>query len=225
MNHKRHYDLLIERARDRPLSGYSENHHVIPRCVGGSNAPENLVCLTAEEHYVAHQLLVFMYPGNHKILWAASNMTGKNRLMQRPNNKMYSWIRKRLAEQSRKRNTGYKHTDECRARMSASHLGVKLGPRSAETKAKMSAAAKGRAKSPEHCAAISRAHTGRVHGPHTAESRKRMSVAQKLACKTRDHSWMADQEYKEARRAQMKQVWALRRNGEIPMPNHYKLEA
>jgi len=37
VNHQRHYDKLIERARTRPLlEDYFEFHHVIPRCVSAS---------------------------------------------------------------------------------------------------------------------------------------------------------------------------------------------
>ena len=39
--------------------GY-QTHHIIPRCVGGSNDPENLVVLTYKEHRVCHCLLIKM---------------------------------------------------------------------------------------------------------------------------------------------------------------------
>jgi len=52
------YEQLIAKARDRaPIIGYTENHHVIPRSLGGDNTKKNLVKLTAREHYVAHALL------------------------------------------------------------------------------------------------------------------------------------------------------------------------
>ena len=62
MNYSAHYDRLIARARSQTLVGYHEQHHVVPKCMGGGNELANLVNLTAEEHYVAHQLLVKMYP-------------------------------------------------------------------------------------------------------------------------------------------------------------------
>ena len=37
MNYFDHYDRLIARARTRVLEGYRERHHVLPRCMGGSN--------------------------------------------------------------------------------------------------------------------------------------------------------------------------------------------
>lgn len=93
MNYKRIYDSLIEKGKSRNLTGYCEKHHIIPRCLGGSNDKNNLVKLTAEEHYVAHQLLVKIYPKNHKLAKAVSMM-----IPNRPNNKMYGWIRKKLSQ-------------------------------------------------------------------------------------------------------------------------------
>jgi hypothetical protein len=75
MDYKKHYDLLIERAITRLLEGYGEKHHIVPRCMGGTDDATNLVVLTAEEHYVAHQLLIKIYPDNHKLIFAAHRMT------------------------------------------------------------------------------------------------------------------------------------------------------
>ena len=53
------YFKLISHARKRTLTnGYSEMHHVIPKCMGGNNDSTNLVKLTAREHLVAHKILV-----------------------------------------------------------------------------------------------------------------------------------------------------------------------
>lgn len=61
MDYARIYnELIIKRKRDGVI-GYSEKHHIIPRCVGGTDDSTNLVRLTAREHYVAHSLLVYMY--------------------------------------------------------------------------------------------------------------------------------------------------------------------
>jgi hypothetical protein len=93
MNYKKIYDSLINRGKNRIMFEYGEKHHIIPRCLGGSNDKSNLVKLTAEEHYVAHQLLVKIYPNNPSLVKAASMM-----IPNRPNNKMYGWIRKRVSE-------------------------------------------------------------------------------------------------------------------------------
>jgi hypothetical protein len=52
------YEDLVAKAKDRPLlDGYVEHHHVVPVSLGGSNEPENIITLTAREHYIAHLLL------------------------------------------------------------------------------------------------------------------------------------------------------------------------
>ena len=97
MNYKLHYQKLIERANNRLLTGvYIEKHHIIPKCMGGSDSDDNLVKLTAEEHFVAHQLLVKIYPINKRLLSALSKMCSSSSKNKRTN-KWYGWIRKRYA--------------------------------------------------------------------------------------------------------------------------------
>lgn len=43
---------------------YYESHHIIPRCVGGTNDKTNLVLLTAREHFICHFLLIRMVNRN-----------------------------------------------------------------------------------------------------------------------------------------------------------------
>lgn len=93
MNYKKIYEDLVNKGKFRTLSGYKESHHIVPRCLGGSNDKENLVELTPEEHYLAHQLLVKVYPGNHKLVKAAAMM-----IPNRPSNKMYGWLRRKFSE-------------------------------------------------------------------------------------------------------------------------------
>ena len=92
MNYSKIYNQLIERAKTRILEGYSEKHHIIPKCLGGSNNSENLVKLTPEEHYVAHQLLVKIYPDKPKLVFAAHKMC-----QGRPGNKLYGWLRRKYS--------------------------------------------------------------------------------------------------------------------------------
>lgn len=57
----RYYRLvLMARRRGKPTC-YAEQHHILPRSAGGANTPENLVWLTAREHFLAHWLLFRMY--------------------------------------------------------------------------------------------------------------------------------------------------------------------
>ena len=61
----RWYYNIINRAQNRVLTNdqYSEIHHIVPKSLGGGNAKDNLVKLTAREHFVAHWLLTKMVIG------------------------------------------------------------------------------------------------------------------------------------------------------------------
>ena len=39
---------------------FMEKHHIIPKCMGGSNTADNIVKLTPREHFVCHKLLFHM---------------------------------------------------------------------------------------------------------------------------------------------------------------------
>ena len=70
MNYQKIYDLLIQKAKKRnSIDGYKESHHILPRCMGGTDDLENLVDLTAKEHFVAHFLLAKIH--NNSKLWVA----------------------------------------------------------------------------------------------------------------------------------------------------------
>lgn len=93
MNYQKIYDNLISKGKDRILEGYVEKHHIIPRCIGGTDDKENLVDLTPEEHYLAHQLLVKIYPNEPKLIRAATMM-----IPNRHNNKMYGWLKRKFSK-------------------------------------------------------------------------------------------------------------------------------
>ena len=65
------YNSLIAKAKTKNLSKktsdiYLELHHIVPRSINGSNSPDNLVLLSAKEHFVAHKLLTKMTTGIDK---------------------------------------------------------------------------------------------------------------------------------------------------------------
>ena len=47
-----------------------EEHHILPRSLGGKDEPSNLIWLFPEEHYVAHRLLYLENPNNEKLAYA-----------------------------------------------------------------------------------------------------------------------------------------------------------
>lgn len=77
---------------------------MLPRCLGGGNERENLVRLTPEEHYLAHQLLVKIHPTVPGLLQAAVSMTASNQYVRRSQNKLYGWLRRRLSESMKANN-------------------------------------------------------------------------------------------------------------------------
>jgi len=62
MNYQRIYSELINNAQIRnwtkkTATEYVELHHIIPKSLGGSNKKDNLVYLSAKEHFICHWLL------------------------------------------------------------------------------------------------------------------------------------------------------------------------
>jgi len=51
------YFNIIDIAKSRTIAGYVEKHHIIPKSLGGDNSTNNLVKLTAREHFICHWLL------------------------------------------------------------------------------------------------------------------------------------------------------------------------
>lgn len=68
MDYRKIYNNIIENRRNKPYGGYVEIHHIIPRCLGGDNSKNNLIKLSAREHFVCHLLLTKFYP-EHSVEW------------------------------------------------------------------------------------------------------------------------------------------------------------
>ncbi len=47
-------------SKVQPNDSYCENHHIIPKSLGGSDDNSNIVRVTAKTHYILHHLLVKM---------------------------------------------------------------------------------------------------------------------------------------------------------------------
>ena len=100
MNYQKLYTNIVRRGQNRILEGYSEKHHIIPRCMGGTDEITNLVSLTPEEHYLCHLLLVKIHPNNIRLVKAAMFMVSSNKDQQR-NNKAYGWLKRQYSEYMR----------------------------------------------------------------------------------------------------------------------------
>ena len=44
------YGEFIESCREKPVDDRSQLHHIIPKCMGGTNDEDNLIRLSYEDH-------------------------------------------------------------------------------------------------------------------------------------------------------------------------------
>ena len=91
MNYQKIYVSIVLRAKNecavrdtnKNLNGaYYEVHHIIPKSLGGTNDKNNMVALTAREHFICHWLLAKIYPRGsieqYKMLSALWRMRGES---------------------------------------------------------------------------------------------------------------------------------------------------
>jgi hypothetical protein len=99
------YHNIINRAklenRVKLKNQYFESHHIIPKSLGGNNSKQNIVLLTAREHFIIHCLLLKMCINDHdkrKMSLAFYRMKQSNTLNNRiGNGKLYEKIKKNIA--------------------------------------------------------------------------------------------------------------------------------
>ena len=170
------YKQICDRARSREREPgvYYEKHHVVPKCLGGTDNSDNLVLLTYREHFLCHALLVKMHTGQayYKMLYALNGMQRINDRQQRSTSRLYDYFRQKFvnmkSESMRNNNpmknekhrethalavkqrnspgmTGKNHTTETRSKMRKKQLGK---PVSEETKRKLSEINKRKAQEP-----------------------------------------------------------------------------
>lgn len=63
-------NILDTRGRFACGEEYHEKHHIIPKCLGGTDDNDNLIDLFAREHFIAHKLLVEENPDNNGLIYA-----------------------------------------------------------------------------------------------------------------------------------------------------------
>lgn len=172
MNYTKCHDAIIERAQNREITGAVEIHHIIPRCMYGTNDTNNLVKLTPREHYVVHQLLVKMYPNNDLLIYAVHLMSGDAHYR---NNRSYSWARKKFTEQHSKRMKGKNTGPQTPAHVAKRAAALKGKPsklkgrilspdrikKQSDARRGKGSTLKGRKQSPEHVAKKAAARRGK----------------------------------------------------------------
>ena len=157
MNNQKIYDQIISRSRNREMPAVVEKHHVVPRCLGGTNAKENIAYLSPREHFICHLLLTKMYDGEarKKMLYAFLMMSrGCRRKNQHerytPSSKLFHSLkqdayqalrgriisdvtRKIISEKAKLRPSSFKgktHSAESREKQSAAKRGKEQHPNS-----------------------------------------------------------------------------------------------
>lgn len=153
MNYQKIYTKIVERAQSESRSKnnqYYEKHHIIPRSLGGSNKKDNLVLLTAREHFLCHVLLVKMYRNNQnnykKMLHALMLMKGSNSKQKRYiNSKLYESMKKEYGVIRGEDRKGKSLTEEHKTKISKSMQGHEIA---AETRQLISLKAKLRKRKP-----------------------------------------------------------------------------
>lgn len=128
MNYEKIYNQIVERAKNRVLDCYTESHHIIPRCMGGGDEKENLVNLTAREHFICHRLLVQIHPSNNKLkfaLWAMCNMKSKRQSRYTPSSRIYESIKIEVIQLISDKKKGVKLSEEHKRKTSETLKGRK----------------------------------------------------------------------------------------------------
>lgn len=150
------YYKIADRAKSRTIDGYLEKHHIIPRSLGGSNKKENIVSLTAREHYICHLLLTKMTSGieRQKMTYAAWTMARTRKI--KTNSHIYEQLKKKATETLRD-----------------TQKGVKRGPQSEEHKQKLREAALRRYQDPEERKKISDSLKGRTFSEESKEKMRK----------------------------------------------------
>ena len=163
--------------------------------MGGTDDVENLVDLSAREHFIVHKLLCEIYPDNDKLqyaLWMMSNVKYENRTYN-ISNREYERIRQLIRDKLSKRMSGEnnpmygrslipynkgisgvrKMSDETKKKMSDAQKKRKRKPFSAEAKQKMSIAKKGYVMSAETKDKLRKTSLGRIVSEETKQKLKK----------------------------------------------------
>jgi len=109
------YTTIITRAQGRVKPDIVEQHHIVPKSLGGSNAHSNLVFLTPREHFICHQLLFRFTIGKaHQKMATAMVLMGGRHFPSR----LYEAARKIHAAHISSVKKGSKHTEKTKRHLS-----------------------------------------------------------------------------------------------------------
>ena len=102
-------EILTKRGRFNCGDEYHERHHIVPKCLGGSDDDANLIDLFAREHFIAHRLLALENPDNDKLVyawWAMSHLSDHNQKRVEVSAEEYEEAKNKYKESIRQRMSG-----------------------------------------------------------------------------------------------------------------------
>jgi hypothetical protein len=198
------YYKITSNAKQRIIEGYTELHHIIPQSMGGNNDKENLVELTAREHFICHWLLVKMTEGDDrsKMLYALKGMKAENKHQQRYHTKITARVYETYriehsinhSKVMKAKNLvpwnkgGVEITDEHRENLQNAARNRKIDPiKQAEGQQKRIAKVTGRKDSDEAKLKKSIALKGKLKGPMSEEQKIKISENSKGIKKKEGH--------------------------------------
>jgi len=153
------YSAITANAKQRQLDSYTERHHILPESLGGPDTADNLVDLTAREHFVCHWLLTKIYPTGEehwKMLNALRMMRAENPNQKRYQTKITGRVYAKLKEEYSKLQSikvsgkgngfyGKHHTEEAKRRIKEANTGNQITD---EQRAKLIASKLGKKRAP-----------------------------------------------------------------------------
>jgi hypothetical protein len=73
------YNRIVHHfLKNPPSECFCEKHHIVPRCLGGSDSKDNIVILPARAHFICHYMLHKAYPENSQLAHAFAMMSVSN---------------------------------------------------------------------------------------------------------------------------------------------------
>ena len=124
------YSNIIIKAQSEPRKKgnmvYYERHHIIPKSMGGSNSKDNLVLLTAKEHYICHYLLIkFTKSGGLYKMVHAFRMINIQSINNYSNSRLYESCKETFSKLHSKYLSGNVLSEDTKRKISESHRGSK----------------------------------------------------------------------------------------------------
>jgi hypothetical protein len=197
------YYNIVDSARSRTISGYTETHHIIPKSLGGTDANTNLVKLSAREHFICHWLLIKMcqqQSHRNKMIYALYCMRQGSTKHQRYNaditSRVYAKLkgqivvslstREKISQANKGKTKSKKYILYMSNNMKGDNNHFYGKHHSIAVKEKISNSMKGRTPwnkgkrlTKEHIDKIVSASTGRKHTAHSEETKAKMRAAKK----------------------------------------------